>query len=111
MTLDPSKDFEQIITDFEKLQADYQAALVFKAVQEENERVQREVYFQQLQLANEESQKRERRCVIVQEFIDKLTELVQQIEWGDLCNLSAKITSLENGMDFPLRTRGLRDGR
>ncbi|MBD0345469.1 MAG: hypothetical protein ICV63_11740 [Coleofasciculus sp. Co-bin14] len=111
MTLDPTKDFEQVISDFEKLQADYQAALAAKAAAEDNERRQREAYFQQQQIAYEESQKRDRRCAIVQEFIDQLTVLIEQIEWGELNNLPAKVTSLGSGMDFQLRTRGLRDGR
>ena len=111
MTLDPTKDFEQVISNFEKLQTDYEAALAAKAASEDNERRQREAYFQAQQIAYEESQKRDRRCVIVQEFIDRLGEIIQQIEWGELSNLPTKITSLGSGMDFQLRTRGLRDGR
>jgi hypothetical protein len=111
MTLDPTKHFDQIISDFEELQTNYTAALAAKAAQENNERRQREAYFQAQQIAYQELQERDRRCVIVQEFMDTLTEIIQLVEWGQVIDLPTKITNLGSGMDFQLRTRGLKDGR
>ncbi len=111
MTIDPTKDFEEVISSFEKMQADYEQALAAKAAAENNERLSREAYFHQQRMAYEESQKRDRRCAIVQGFIDKLTQLIEEIEWGQTTDLATKVTNLGSAMDFQLRTKGLKDGR
>jgi hypothetical protein len=111
MTLDPAKDFNQVIEDFERLQADYQAALTARANAEDNERRLREAHFHEQQFLYLESQKRHRRGELVQETISRISEVIQEIEWGHCSNLGGKLTPIESQMDWLLRTGVLRDGK
>jgi membrane-bound lytic murein transglycosylase MltF len=108
---DPTQNFEQVISDFEKQQADYQAALIAKQAHEDNERRLREAYFQQQRIAYEEGQKRDRRCELVQEIIGKVSDVIQSLEWGQTESIAEKLTSIEAGMQWLLTTGALRDGK
>jgi hypothetical protein len=111
MTLDPTRDFEKIITDFEEMQARYQSALASKAAAEDNERREREAYFHRQRADYEESQRRDRRCALVQRFIDLLGSLIQELEWGQVSELNRKTRNLEADMSFQIRSGVLKNGQ
>jgi hypothetical protein len=47
----------------------------------------------------------------VQKFIDILTEVIQQMEWGHAFDLNEKLQNLAQNMDFQIRNRLLHEGR
>ncbi len=107
----PNVNYEQVIEDFERQQAAYQAALEARELAKQNEEVQRQIAFQQQQMLYEEVQKTNRRCERVQKVIDVLSSIIQEVEWGSCTRLNERLRSVESSMSFDINNRMLKDGR
>lgn len=109
--LDPTKDFDQVIANFEQLQNDYQAALAAREAQKRNEELHRQACFAEQQRIYENQQKCDRRVAFCQKLIEQLGLIISEFEsQGRTISTLEKIRSTQHLIKHPLETGRIRSG-